>query len=370
MGAKGTKNKHAKKRTEIAINKPDLPPSKGSNPKYRLHDDEVALVKEYRRIVNEAIDNGIDPRDVKHGWLKTDSSSLFFKNPNFNGEQERLNKFQTELIESIQGHSPNYRKITRKKVKDGHLLIIDPADLHVGKLCTTFETGKEYNSQIAVQRCLEGVQGILDKSNGFNIDEIAFIGGNDILHVDNAKNTTTSGTYQDTSGMWYENFLIAKKLYVDILEQLIKIADVRFIFNPSNHDYTNGFFLSDVIATHFRNSKNIKFDISPSHRKYFTYGNSLIGTTHGDGAKNQDLGSLMSVEAKDDWASSEFRYYYTHHVHHKTAKDFINVTVESLRSPSPADSWHHRNGYVNQPAIEGFIHSKTSGQVARLTTYL
>lgn len=340
-----------------------------SNPRYRLTLDEANIVNEYRRIHNEAIDNGLDPKDIKHGWIKNDKSSLFFKNPNFKGQEDKQNKFVKDLINSLKEHSPEYPKIKRTKSKDGHLLVIDPADVHVGKLCTVFETGKEYNSQIAVQRCLEGVDGILQKSNGFDIDKICFIGGNDILHVDNAKNTTTSGTYQDASGMWYENFLLAKQLYVDILEKLVSIADVHFVFNPSNHDYTNGFFLADVIKTHFRECKNITFDCSIKHRKYFNYGNSLIGTTHGDGAKQNDLGSLMSVEAKKDWANAEHRYFYTHHVHHKTSKDYINITVESLRSPSPPDSWHDRNGYVNQPAIEGFVHSKNKGQIARLTNY-
>jgi hypothetical protein len=32
--------------------------------------------------------------------------------------------------------------------------------------------------------------------------KILFIGGNDILHVDTPKRTTTSGTSQDTDGMW------------------------------------------------------------------------------------------------------------------------------------------------------------------------
>jgi hypothetical protein len=351
----------------LDYNKPDN--SRG-NPKYRLSEDEVEVVNNYRRLVFEGKKQGIDPKDIKHGWVKSKDASLFFKNPNFNGELDKRNKFQEELLESVKEHAPKYKKIKRKKCEDGHLLIIDPADVHIGKLCTVFETGQEYNSQIAVKRCLEGVEGIINKSYGWNIDKIVLVGGNDILHVDNAKNTTTSGTFQDTSGMWYENFLLAKQLYVDIIEILMNFADVSFVYNPSNHDYTNGFFLCDIIKTHFRKSKNVEFDTGISHRKYFTYGNSLIGTTHGDGAKNTDLGSLMSVECKEDWANSDYRYFYTHHVHHKTAKDFINVTVESLRSPSPADSWHHRNGYVSKPAIEGFIHSKTQGQVARLTNYL
>lgn len=288
------------------------------------------------------------------------------KKPSLVDESEEL---RAKLLADLKDYSPVYPTIKRDKSKDGHCLVVDPADIHIGKLATAFETGVDYNSQIAVKRVKDGVQGILDKSSGFNIDKIIFIGGNDILHTDTPTRKTTSGTPQDTDGMWYDNFLTAKQLYVDILEMLITVADVEFVFNPSNHDYMSGFMLADVIKTHFRLSKNISFDCSISHRKYSVYGNSIIGTTHGDGAKQVDLGQLMSIEAKEHWANSEHRYFYTHHVHHKTAKDYINVTVESLRSPSPADSWHDRNGYVNKAAVEGFIHSKENGQVARLTHF-
>ena len=112
----------------------------------------------------------------------------------------------------------------RKKDPSSNLLVIDPADIHIGKLATSFETGEDYNNQIAVQRVKEGVKGILDKSSGFNIDAILFIAGNDILHIDTPKRTTSAGTPQDTDGMWYENFLIAKRLYIDVLDSLINVA--------------------------------------------------------------------------------------------------------------------------------------------------
>jgi hypothetical protein len=311
----------------------------------------------------------VDASSVKHLWIKDKESSAFIKNPGY--IEPELLKFQDlkkDLIKDIKKYSPSFPIINRVRDKDSYCLVIDPADVHIGKLCSSFETGQDYNQQLAVKRVKEGVIGILDKSRGFNIDKIIFIGGNDILHTDTPTRTTTSGTSQDTDGMWYDNFLMAKQLYVDVIESLISIADVHFVFNPSNHDYTNGFFLADVISTYFRKCKNITFDCSISHRKYTMYGNSLIGTTHGDGAKQNDLGMLMSMEAKDMWGKAKHRYFYTHHVHHKTAKDLINVSIESLRSPSPADSWHHRKGYQHSPeAIEGFIHSKEHGQVARLT---
>jgi len=265
-------------------------------------------------------------------------------------------------------YSPKYPKVKYEAFDDSHLLVVDPADVHIGKLASSFEVGEDYNSQIAVKRVLDGVHGILNKSKGFNIDKIMFVIGNDILHIDTPKRMTTSGTPQDTDGMWYTNFLLAKQLYVDCIELLMQVAPVHVVFNPSNHDYTNGFFLADAISAWFRNSEDVTFDVSISHRKYYQYHNNLIGTTHGDGAKENDLPLLMANESPKEWSETKHKYIYIHHKHHKWSKDIMNVTLEGMRSPSEADSWHHRNGYQHSPrAIEGFIHHKIHGQVARIT---
>jgi hypothetical protein len=277
--------------------------------------------------------------------------------------------FYKALLGDIENISNKPSNIFRQRPVDqeSYLLVLDPCDVHIGKLADSFETGEDYNSQIAVQRVKEGVEGILEKTKGFTIDKILFIGGNDILHIDTPKRTTTSGTPQDTDGSWYSNFLLAKELYIDILNRLLEVADVHFTFNPSNHDWVHGFFLADVIQTYFKDCKNITFDCDLNHRKYFVYYTNLIGTSHGDGAKVQDLPLLMAQESKD-WSNTKHRYIYTHHVHHKNSKDFIGVTVESMRSPSSADGWHSRNGFQHAPkAIEGFLHSKDHGQIARIS---
>jgi len=340
------------------------------NPKYYLSKEKQEELKHIKAegILNSCETLKVDPTSVKHLWKKTKKESVFIKNPLFVTPLEKTYfDLRDTILEDLKGFTPKYEYIQRETLKDAHLLVVDPADVHIGKLARAFETGEEYNSQIAVKRVLEGVAGILKKSKGFNIDKILFIGGNDILHIDTPKRQTTSGTPQDTDGMWYDNFLIAKQLYIDVLQRLLSVADVHFTFNPSNHDYTNGFFLADVIQTYFKDCKNITFDCDISHRKYYKYHTNLIGTTHGDGAKQQDLPLLMAHESKD-WSETKHRYIYTHHIHHKVAKDYIGVTVESLRSPSGADSWHDRNGYKGAPkAVEGFLHSKENGQIARLT---
>lgn len=310
----------------------------------------------------EAESAGIDLKDIKHYWYKSEKFSMFAKN-----EGKTYEELRDEVIAEMDAYSPKYPKVKRKPCKDSHLLVLDIADLHIGKLASEFESSSAYNHVIAVNRAKEGVQGILDKSSGFNIDKIAFVIGNDVLHVDTPKNTTTSGTSQDTSCNWYDAFHMARMLYVDVIETLMQVADVHIVYNPSNHDYMSGFMLADSIKSWFRLSKNVTFDASISHRKYFKYGKNLIGTTHGDGAKQSNLPQLMSIEAKKEWAECDHYYWYTHHLHHKTAKDYMNVTVETLRSPSGTDSWHHQKGYEHSPkAVEGFIHHKEQGQVARL----
>jgi len=330
--------------------------------------NQKAILDEHEGVY-EAL-NGLDipNRNVKHLWLKDKSVSAFVKNPDYlEPEQDSLEQLHLSIVESIKQYSPKFPKITRTESDRSHCLVVDPSDIHLGKLATAFETGEEYDNQIAVKRVLEGVRGILDKVQSFHIDKILFVGGNDVLHFDNPNRTTTAGTPQDACASWNENFLIAKDLYVDILEILLSVADVHFVFNPSNHDYTNGFFLVQVIQAHFRNCDNITFDNNLQHRKYFRYYNNLIGSTHGDCGKITDLPMLMAHESKD-WTDCKHKYIYTHHVHHKQSKDFMGVCVESLRSPSGTDGWHSRQGYQHAPkAVEGFLHDKEYGQICRVT---
>ena len=316
-------------------------------------------------IINECERVGIDIDTVDRFWHKGKQFSILSVDKS---KQFSYSDFKDDLIAEISKWSPEYKKIIREDVNDPHCLVFDPADIHIGKLCSSFETGEEYNQQIAVKRVMEGLSGIINKTNGFNIDKIIFVAGNDILHTDNPRRQTTSGTPQDTDGMWYDNFITAKRLLVDIIETLVTIADVEVVYNPSNHDYMSGFMLLDSIQSWFKNSENITFKNDMSHRKYSIYGENLIGTTHMDGAKVTDLALLMANESGAWWHECKHRYIYGHHVHHKSSKDYMSVCIETLRSPSGTDSWHHRKGYQHSPkAIEAFLHHPVNGQVARIT---
>ena len=379
-------NDSFRRKCSLILNKQDLDISETTTSTAQYKNDSLAEEKDPNLVSNPnmeatkadgtlmnideyCIAYNLDRSQIRSWKLVSHTSRAYYNISFYNNSNEAnlQEEFARNLVREISELSIQHKTYERKLISDAHLLVVDACDVHIGKLCDSFEVGEDYNNQIAVQRVQSGVQSLIDKSKAFNIDKILFVGGNDILHIDNTKSSTTSGTMQDTSGMWYSNFLIAKSLYIEVLESLLKVADVHFVFNPSNHDYMSGFFLADVIKTYFKDNPHITFDSDMSHRKYFTYGTSLICTTHGDGAKQADLPLLMAHES-GDWSKCKHRYIYSHHLHHKVAKDYIGVTFEAMRSPSGTDSWHHRNGYTGVPkAIEGFIHSKNYGQIARLT---
>ena len=354
----------------------------------RLSEEEVEMVYENRAESttntngNTALDinlaeRGIDKKDVvsvKH-WQSASGEFRFSI-----VTKEDITANETDILKTvssfIENHSPHYPSIKRKIKLNNHLLVINPADIHIGKYANHLETGDGYNVEIACERVLEGLQGLIDKSKGFEVDRVLFCIGNDILHIDNVYNTTTAGTNQDVDGKWWEHFEIALALYVKCVEILREIAPVDVIHSMSNHDYQSGFHLAHALKSWFRNDSEVTFDISVAHRKYYKYGKNLIGLEHGDGAKMANLPLTMAQERPLLWSETTHRYWYLHHLHHKVkhkwldAKDFIGVTVEYMRSPSGTDSWHSRKGYVGVPrAVEGFLHEKNSGQVARLVHY-
>ena len=354
----------------------------------RLSEEEVEMVYENRAESttntngNTALDinlaeRGIDKKDVvsvKH-WQSASGEFRFSI-----VTKEDITANETDILKTvssfIENHSPHYPSIKRKIKLNNHLLVINPADIHIGKYANHLETGDGYNVEIACERVLEGLQGLIDKSKGFEVDRVLFCIGNDILHIDNVYNTTTAGTNQDVDGKWWEHFEIALALYVKCVEILREIAPVDVVHSMSNHDYQSGFHLAHALKSWFRNDEEVTFDISVAHRKYYQYGKNLIGLEHGDGAKMDNLPLLMAQENPEMWSKTKYRYWYLHHLHHKVkhkwrdAKDFIGVTVEYMRSPSGTDSWHSRKGFTGVPkAVEGFLHEKVSGQVARLVHF-
>jgi len=126
--------------------------------------------QESSALFDECEQKGLPFDNVNNYWYKGKHFSIHLKGD----KAPTYDEIREDLIKDLKKYSPKFPAIKRTPCKDGHLLVVDPADIHIGKLARAIE-GEEYDTSIAVRRVKEGVQGILDKSSGWNIDKILFI---------------------------------------------------------------------------------------------------------------------------------------------------------------------------------------------------
>lgn len=340
-----------------------------------------------------------DPDNLSHFWKivkDTDGNgySLFVRNPK--GCDRPFSDVIREAISEAWETAPEGPP--RPEPTGEHLLVIDLADVHFGKLSVKSETGYEYKREIARHRVIEGTKALLNLAKPMGIKRILFVLGNDILHVDDSKGNTTAGTNQDTEGSIFEMWKDARLCLIDAIRLCQNVADVDLVHCMSNHDWKMGWALSQAIGAFFHQYPAVNasdYNLSEAHRKYYRFGNNLIGLAHGDGAKEENLYALMVKEAREHIGECKNLYWLLHDKHHKmrrrrgidvfqTEKDHIGMTaisvgshapegshvnIEYVRSPSPPDGWHDRNGFVNRQGVEAFVFHPQDGQKARFTEW-
>jgi len=276
------------------------------------------------------------------------------------------------ILEDLHHDFINHKPKAIKRAKSGgdYMLEINIFDLHFGKLCWNGETGEDYDTKIASKRFHDAIDDLITKAQPYKLKKILFPIGSDFFNSDNHGNTTTNLTPQDEDLRWMKTFRNGRKLIVEGIEKLMQVADVEVVVVQGNHDFERSYYLGDSIESWFRNNDNVNVNNSARPRKYFKFGNNLIGLTHGNNEKVADLPLLMASEEKDLWANTKFHEWHLGHLHHKKQFQFQSVaeqkgcTIRFMRSLSGTDAWHNLKGYVqNVQSAESFIWHKDNGLV-------
>lgn len=277
-------------------------------------------------------------------------------------------KFDDFFKELLSKHKPTkYSAASYPKERERNLLEINICDLHLGKLCWGGEVGNDYDMKIASKRFNHALHDLVVRAGKNSFDKILFIVGNDFFNSDTHIGTTTEGTRQDEDSRWQKTFARGVELVVEGIDYLRQFAAVDIMIIPGNHDTQKSIYLGHTLSAWYRNDKNVKVDASASVRKYYLYGNSLLGFTHGDKEHTGALRMLMPLEVPKLWAKSKYREFHCGHWHRdvsyietvkakkndgaKIAKvpltdEQLGIVIRHLRSLAGTDAWHYGKGYV------------------------
>lgn len=269
---------------------------------------------------------------------------------------------------------------------ENNLFELTMFDLHLGKLAWGGETGENYDTKIARERFLYTIETLIKRASGFAYNRILFPIGSDFFNSDTILNTTTKGTPQDEDLRWQKTFAVGVKLIVDainILKQTGVPVDVVVI--PGNHDFERSYYLGAYLEAWFNEDSSVNINNGASPRKYYRFGQVLLGLTHGSEEKEGSLPLLMAtdIESKPMWSETTYHEWHVGHIHRKRDVKFtvldrarmtnedLGVTVRYLSSLTGTEEWHHRKGFVGAiKAGEGFIWNDESGLVAHLNSNL
>ena len=291
-------------------------------------------------------------------WLKRIKTELNIK------------KVKQNIIEDLANLSPKVKLIKRERPDDRndlHLLEISAFDLHIGKIGIK---GDEYSMEIAEERLLSAIEHLLYRAQGYYIDKILFIVGQDLLNSDGdwPIPSTTKGTPQFNSDFHIDMYRTARKLMIKAINRLYEIANVHVMVIPGNHDRESIMHLGDLLELYYENNDNVKVDNSDCLMKAIPYGNNLIISDHGDGPKTADLPGIISQRFKNLW--SDVSYVEVHRGHYHTNKamklqaieELNGITVRNLSSMSATDYWHDSKGFIgNIKKAQAFIYNRQNG---------
>jgi calcineurin-like phosphoesterase family protein len=275
------------------------------------------------------------------------------------------------LFEQLKCEAPVVPAIVRPSGNRG-MLEMSLMDLHLGKIAWAPETGRHYDVETAERMFWAALEDLVDKASGCKPEKILFVAGNDFFNTDNGR-TTTAGTPQDEGMVWKQSFIRGRDLLVKAIERLRKIAPVQVVCVNGNHDATRLFYVAEVLQAWFGRTADVMVDNTPTQRKYVHYANNLIGFTHGNNERHQNLPLLMASEKPQEWAKSKHREWHLGHWHIKRHKMFLpaedqqGVLVRIVPSLCPSDAWHSSMGYGGKLAAEAYYWDPSAGCVATFT---
>lgn len=255
-----------------------------------------------------------------------------------------------------------------KKAVTDRMAGIPIGDLHVGLYAWLEEAGGDYDLHIAERLLTAAVNRLVDALPACEQCLVAILG--DFLHYDSLMPLTpASKNLLDSDGRASKMIEVGLRLARMVIEAAAKkFKTVKVVIEPGNHDPYSMLFLQHSLAALYEKEKRIQVDTTPGVFHYHEFGKCLIGVHHGDKVTKLDrLPLIMAADQPEAWGRTEYRYWWTGHIHQQQVHDVQGIKVESFRVLPPTDAWAHGQGYRSQRAMTALVFHRDFGEIERHT---
>lgn len=340
--------------------------------------DYKTIHNQHKSVLAKAARQGYSPehdmrRTVPDGFHLKGTSTLYNRDGEevlqwvkSNIDHTRQMEIFREAVEAMADDLPRAKPTKAPKLVLDHLASVYPVgDHHFGMLAWREETGSDYDLDIGERLLTSAMDSLVASSPASGTGVLVLLG--DFLHYDSFETVTPTSKHQLDSDSRFPKMVRAaiKSVRYMVRAMLTRHAKVHVVVEIGNHDLSSSIFLMECLFNLYENEPRVSVDRSPSHFHYWRFGKCLVGVHHGHGAKMDKLPLIMATDRAKDWGETEYRYWYTGHVHHDQQKDYAGVRCESFRILPPADAWAANNGYRAGRDMKCIVLHQQYGEVAR-----
>jgi len=239
-------------------------------------------------------------------------------------------------------------------------------DAHFGMLAHQDETQvDDFDSEIAY-RVMQGAVDYLVHSSP-PTKQALFVNVGDAVHTDNSSNRTRrSGAELDVDSRYYRIIKVFVWAMIHGIQRMLEKHEELTVINAAgNHDPDTTHWIQLALSMYFDNEPRVDIRVDPASYHFYRFEKVLLGVTHGDGAKMDDLPQIMAHLQAEDWGQTLHRHWLTGHIHHKVLKEYNGCKVESFNTLAPSDAWHAKSGYFAAREMHSLIFNGDHGVVAR-----
>jgi hypothetical protein len=250
-------------------------------------------------------------------------------------------------------------------VDDDLLSVYPMGDPHFGLYAWAAESGEDFDLDIAEKVTCKAVDRLV--ASAPNAKRALLLNLGDFTHADDSSNLTPGhGNQLDVDTRYGKVAQVGLRALIHCVRRLLeKHEEVDVWMMPGNHDPHVSFMLALCLDAFFNSEQRVTVDLSPSLYRYMRFGQVLIGSHHGHGAKSGDLPLLMAADRPEDWGQTVHRYMLCGHIHHWTAKEHPGVIVETFRTLAAKDAWHAGKGYRSGRDMNVITYHKKHGELQR-----
>jgi hypothetical protein len=341
--------------------------------------DRTTLTKGLRGLERKAALHGHSPaHDMTHtvpdGFKVKGVSTYYDEEGKVRGQwvkssadeerREQINRTVIEALASeVEGLSP---LVTAPEHIHEDLLAVYPfGDPHFGLYVWGKECGEDFDLKIAKRVTLGAVDRLVEAAPPAKTAVMLLLG--DVFHMNDQTNTTPGHKHQlDADSRFFNVIEVGVETFRHAaLRMLQKHEHVVVKVIPGNHDPQAHIALVIGLAGYFNNEPRITVDKSPGKHWFLRFGSVLLGSTHGDTVKPEQLLGVMACDRAEDWGQTKHRYWMCGHVHHSSVKEYPGVTVETFRTLAAKDAYAAGHGYRAGRDMRCIVMHREHGEIER-----